>query len=78
MVNFAPSPEGDPAWVQALKAWRLSSLPAAKQGPHEYVFDKVVDHGWDEDTIRLMLRIRWLGNGAKDDTWKCVEDLPAE
>ena len=78
VVKVAPPPAGDPAWARALEAWRLPSLPAAKQGPQEYVFDKFIDHGWDEDTDRLMLRVRWFGYKAKDDTWEYVEDLPAE
>ncbi|MBR7748526.1 hypothetical protein KDM92_18275, partial [Undibacterium sp. BYS107W] len=57
VVKVAPPPAGDPAWARALEAWRLPSLPAAKQGPQEYVFDKFIDHGWDEDTNRLMLRV---------------------
>eukprot|EP00170_Pyropia_yezoensis_P003575 contig_14927_g3585 len=78
VVNVAPPPPGDPTWARALKAWRLPSLPAATQGPQEYVLDRFVDHWWDEDANRLMLRVRWFGYGAKDDTWEYVEDLLAE
>lgn len=42
------------------------------------MFDKVVDHAWDEDNNRLMLRVRLFGYCAKDDTWEYVEDLPVE
>jgi len=70
-------PEGDPAWARALAAWRDSSLPSSASEPIEAVFDRFVGQGYDNHK-RLMLKVRWFGYGPREDSWHCVEDLPAE
>jgi len=50
-------PEGDPAWVRALAAWQVPSLPSSGSKPIEAVFDHFVGQGYDEHE-RLMLKVR--------------------
>jgi len=77
-ATLAPEPpEGDPAWARALKAWRVPSLPSSSEKTMEAVFDQFVGQGYD-DNGRLMLKVRWLGYGPREDTWEYVADLPTE
>lgn len=65
-------PEGDLAWNQALEAWQVPSLPSPSVKPTEAAFDKLVGHGYDERG-RLMLRVRWFGNGSSSNSWEFIE-----
>jgi len=74
----APEPPSvDPAWARALAAWVVPSLPSSASKPVEAVFNRFVGQGYD-DQERIMLKIRWLGYGPREDSWHCAEDLPAE
>ena len=48
--------------------------------PHEfsrYVFDRIVNHGYDPtDKSRMMYRVRWHGYQPDQDTWQFAKDLP--
>jgi len=70
-------PEKDPAWARALTAWRVPSLPSSASKPIEAVFDRFVGQGYDNQE-RLMLKVRWIGYGPREDSWHYVEDLPTE
>lgn len=78
VVQAPGPPTCDSAWARALDAWKTPILPSSSDGRREPGFDMFVAHGWEEATKRLMLRVRWFGNGPKGDTWEYVEDLPAE
>ena len=42
-----------------------------------YVFDKIVNHGWDPDNDTIMMyKVRWHGYSAEHDTWQYASDLP--
>jgi len=41
---------------------------ALQQGGSEFVFERFVDHTWDEEGV-LWLLVRWFGYGQEDDTW---------
>ena len=43
--------------------------------PVEYVIQRIVDCGLDEED-NLLHRVRWYGFDAKDDTWEPLEHLP--
>jgi len=43
----------------------------------EAVFDQFAGNGYDNNG-RLMLKVRWFGNGPREDTWEYIEDLPTE
>jgi len=49
-------PEGDPAWVRALAAWRVPSLLSSAGEPIDSVLDHFVRQGYD-DQERLMLKV---------------------
>ena len=40
----------------------------------EYVIDRIVDHGFQEE--KLILKVRWYGYTIEDATWKPIEQLP--
>ena len=40
----------------------------------EYVIDRIVDHGFQEE--KLILKVRWYGYTAEDATWEPIEQLP--
>jgi len=74
----APEPaEGDPEWARALTAWRVPFLPSSVSEPNEAVFDRFVGREHD-DQERLLLKVRWVRYGPREDSWHYVEDLPAE
>lgn len=62
------APADDPAWERALKAWRVTALSPFKSVANAFVFDAIVDHGWKAHTNCLLLRVRWFGYLANDDT----------
>jgi len=77
-ATLAPEPsEGDPAWARSLAAWQVLSLPSWASKPIDDVFDHFIGQGYDEHE-RRMLKVRWFGNGPREDSWHYVEDLPAE
>jgi len=41
----------------------------------EFVFERFVDHTWDEEGV-LWLLVRWFGYGPEDDTWQHSGRLP--
>jgi len=70
-------PECDPAWSRALAACLVTLLPLSDTKQLEAVLDHFVGQGYDEHE-RLMLRVRWFGNGPREHTWQYVEDRPCE
>jgi len=54
------------------------AIPYALQpGGSEFVFERFVDHTWDEEG-ELWLLVRWLGYGPEDDTWQHSGRLPVQ
>ena len=46
------------------------AVPDALQpGGSEFVFERFVDHTWDEEEV-LWLLVRWFGYGPDDDAWQ--------
>jgi len=46
------------------------AIPDALQpGGSEFVFERFVDHTWDEEGV-LWLLVRWFGYEPEDDTWQ--------
>lgn len=50
---------------------------AAHEGDplREYVFEKILDHGYAEDD-ELLLKVHWEGHPRSDATWEPVSSLP--
>jgi hypothetical protein len=51
-------------------------LPVAKQET-EYVIDRLISHARDENDREWIIRVRWAGFSAEEDTWEPVRNLPA-
>jgi len=52
------------------------AIPDALQpGGSEFVFERFMDHTWDEEGV-LWLLVRWFGYGPEDDTWQHSGRLP--
>lgn len=41
----------------------------------EFVLDRVVDHGLDDDNV-TKYRCRWYGYSSDQDTWEPIEHIP--
>ena len=48
---------------------------ALQSGGSEFVFERFVDHTWDEERM-LWLLVRSFGYGPEDDTWQHSGRLP--
>jgi len=52
------------------------AVPDALQpGGSEFVFERFVDHTWNEEGV-LWLLVRWFGYAPEDDTWQHSGRLP--
>jgi Chromo (CHRromatin Organisation MOdifier) domain len=67
-----------PMGVEGTKMIRSRESPSVDVTPRtddEYVIDKIVDHGVDEDGL-MRVKVRWYGFTEKEDTWEPVANLP--
>jgi hypothetical protein len=58
--------------VQPIDAEALLDVPTQQ----EFVIDRVVAHGTDPETGSMLVRIRWHGFSAEDDTWENPKAIP--
>ena len=65
--HVVPARPVDPA--KRLKQPQVAVPDALQPGGSEFVFERFVDHTWDEEGF-LWLLVRWFGYGPEDDTWK--------
>jgi len=77
-VPGAPAPPvRDAKWTRALRAQALvEEGNQVRDGP-EYVFERFLNHGWDDDG-QLKLLVKWFGFSEKEATWKFAASLPSE
>jgi len=77
-VTGAPTPPArDAKWTRALRAEALfKDKTQLKDGP-EYVFERFIKHGWNDDG-QLKLLVKWFGFPKKEATWQFASSLPRE
>jgi hypothetical protein len=64
--------------VEGTEMIRIRESPPVDVTPRtddEYVVDKIVDHGVDEEGL-MRVKVRWYGFTEKEDTWEPVANLP--
>jgi hypothetical protein len=67
-----------PMGVEGIKMIQSQESPPVDVTPRpddEYVVDRIVDHGVDEDGL-MRVKVRWYGFTEKEDTWEPVVNLP--
>jgi Chromo (CHRromatin Organisation MOdifier) domain len=77
-VIRAPSAKNLPPgveWVPVVPRRRTTPEPSLEET--EYVIERLLDHGQDEDG-RTILKVRWAGFKPADDTWEPIQNLPEE
>ena len=70
---MVPAGPVDPA--NRPKQPQVAVADAVQPGGSELVFERLVEHTWDEEGV-LCLLVRWFGYGPDDDTWKHSGRLP--
>jgi len=77
-VTDAPAPAAqDAKWTQALGAQALFKVRGQiKKGP-EFVFERFLTHGWDDDGQSKVL-VKWFGFPEQEATWQLASSLPRE
>jgi len=77
-VTGAPAPPArDGKWTRALRAQALFKVgDQIKEGP-EFVFERFLNHGWDDDG-QLKVLVKWFGFPEQDATWQLASSLPRE
>jgi hypothetical protein len=78
-VIKSPSPKDLPAgveWVLVLPRKQRTMLTPRLEET-EYVIERPLDHGEDEDG-RKILKVRWAGFTPADDTWEPIENILQE
>jgi len=77
-VTGAPTPPArDAKWTRAFRAQALfKEGTTPKDGP-EFVFEKFIEHGWNEDG-QLKLLVKMFGFPEKEATWQFASSLPRE
>jgi len=65
--HVVPAGPVDPA--KRPKRPQLAAPDALQPGAAEFVFERIVDHTWDEEGV-LWLLVRWFGYGPDDNTWQ--------
>jgi len=62
---------------QALRAQALFKVgDQIKEGP-EFVFERFLKHGWDDDD-QLKVLVKWFGFPEQEATWQLASSLPRE
>jgi len=70
-----PAPDGE--WTRALRAQALFKVgDEIKEGP-EFVFERFLNHGWDDDG-QLKVLVKWFGFPEQETTWQLASSLPRE
>jgi len=77
-VTGAPAPPArDGKWTRAFRAQALLKVgDQTKEGP-EFVFERFLNHGWDDDG-QLKVLVKWFGFPEQETTWQLASSLPRE
>jgi len=77
-VTCAPAPPArDGKWTRALRAQALFKVgDQIKEGP-EFVFERFLNHGWDDDG-QLKVLVKWFECPEHEATWELAPSLPLE
>jgi len=77
-VTGAPAPPArDGKWTRALRAQDLFKVgDQIKEGP-EFVFERFLNHGWDDDGQWKVL-VKWFGFPEQEATCQLASSLPRE
>jgi len=77
-VTGAPAPPArDGKWTRALRALALFKVgDKIKEGP-EFVFERFLNHGWDDD-CQLKVLVKWFALPEQEVTWQLASCLPRE
>jgi len=77
-VTGAPAPPArDGKWTRALRAQDLFKVgDQIKEGP-EFVFERFLNHGWDDDG-QLKALVKWIGFPEQEVTGQLALSLPRE
>ena len=77
-VTGAPAPPArDVKWTRALRALALFKVgDPIKKGP-EFVFERFLNHGWDDDG-QLQVLVKWFGFPEQGATRQLASSLPRE
>jgi len=73
---FTP-PARDAKWNRALRAQALFKEGTHRKDGPEFVFEKFIKHGRNDDG-QLKLLVKWFGFPEKEDTWQFASSLPRE
>jgi len=70
-----PAPDGN--WKRALGAQALFQVGnQIREGP-EFVFERFINHGWDDDG-QLKVLVKWFGFPEQEATWHLASSLPRQ
>jgi len=74
----APAPQARVGkWKRALRTQALFKVgDQIKEGP-EFVFERVLNHGWDDDG-QLKVLVKWFGFPEQEATWQLASSLRRE
>jgi len=77
-VTGVPAPPArDGKWTRALRAQALFKMgDQIKEGP-EFVFERFLNHGWDDDG-QLKVLVKWFQFPEQEATWQLASSLPRE
>ena len=69
-------PARDGKLTRALRAQALLKVgDQIKEGP-EFVFERFLNHGWDDDG-QLKVLVKWFGFPEQEATWQLASSLPS-
>jgi len=76
-VTGAPAPPArDSKWTRALRAQALFKVGDQIKEGSEFVFERFLNHGWDDDG-QLKVLFKWFGFPEQDATWQLASSLPS-
>ena len=77
MSLVPPHHRRDGKWTRALRAQALFKVgEQIKEGP-EFVFERFLNHGWDDDG-QFKVLVKWFGFPEQEATWQLASSLPRE
>jgi hypothetical protein len=65
------------AWAPRKEVPKNASFRAVEPDD-EFVIDRFVSHARADDDSEWLIRVRWAGFSAADDSWEPARELPAE
>ena len=77
-VTGAPAPPARGAnWTRALRAQALFKVGDQIQEGPEFVFERFLNHSWDDDG-QLKVLVKRFGFPEQEATWQLASSLPRE